>query len=133
VDPRADGQRVTAPHAKIQPVEDLHDLREVKFSNEGEGLWRRAWSQKLNGNLYPTHGLGPVAQCLNANRGDAFDFLVRLGMMSRFDVAALGHNTTPFLHRFAEVTKHGFSVRLRYAGDPDVAPPPLRRLLSERY
>ena len=41
----------------------LHDLREVKFSSEGEGLWRRAWAQKLNGNLYPTHGLGPVAQC----------------------------------------------------------------------
>ena len=34
----------------------LHDLRGVKFSSEGEGLWRRAWSQKLNGNLYPTHG-----------------------------------------------------------------------------
>jgi len=56
----------------------LHDLRGVKFSSEGEGLWRRAWSQKLNGNLYPTHGLGPVAQCLNINRGDAFDFLVSL-------------------------------------------------------
>jgi hypothetical protein len=56
----------------------LHDLRGVKFSNEGEGLWRRAWSQKLNGNLYPTHGLGPVAQCLNVNRGDAFDFLVSM-------------------------------------------------------
>jgi len=61
----------------------LHDLRDVKFSNEGEGLWRRAWSQKLNGNLYPTHGLGPVAQCLNVNRGDAFDFLVSLSSPTR--------------------------------------------------
>jgi predicted dehydrogenase len=56
----------------------LHDLRGVKFSGEGEGLWRRAWAQKLNGNLYPTHGLGPVAQCLNVNRGDAFDYLVSM-------------------------------------------------------
>jgi hypothetical protein len=56
----------------------LHDLREVKFSSEGEGLWRRAWAQKLNGNLYPTHGLGPVAQCMNINRGDAFDFVVSM-------------------------------------------------------
>jgi gamma-glutamyltranspeptidase/glutathione hydrolase len=64
---------------------------------------------------------------------NAFDFLVRLGMMSRFDVAALGLNTTPYLHRFAEVTKHGFWVRLKYAGDPDVSPPPLDRLLSEQY
>ncbi|HVP91223.1 MAG TPA: Gfo/Idh/MocA family oxidoreductase [Terriglobales bacterium] len=61
----------------------LHDLREVKFSKEGEGLWRRAWSQKLNGNLYPTHGLGPVAQCMNVNRGDAFDFLVSLSCPTR--------------------------------------------------
>ena len=61
----------------------LHDLREVKFSNGGEGLWRRAWSQKLNGNLYPTHGLGPVSQCLNINRGDAFDFLVSLSSPTR--------------------------------------------------
>jgi predicted dehydrogenase len=61
----------------------LHDLRGVKFSSEGEGLWRRAWSQRLNGNLYPTHGLGPVAQCLNVNRGDAFDFLVSVSSPTR--------------------------------------------------
>jgi predicted dehydrogenase len=61
----------------------LHDLREVKFSKDGEGLWRRAWAQKVNGNLYPTHGLGPVAQCLNVNRGDAFDFLVSMSSPSR--------------------------------------------------
>ncbi|MGD1009737.1 MAG: Gfo/Idh/MocA family oxidoreductase [Candidatus Aminicenantales bacterium] len=61
----------------------LHDLRGVKFSSEGEGLWRRAWSQRLNGNLYPTHGLGPVAQCLNINRGDAFDFLVSVSSPTR--------------------------------------------------
>lgn len=64
---------------------------------------------------------------------NAFDYLVRLGVMSRFDNAALGHNSVEYLHRFAETTKHGFWVRLRYAGDPDVAPPPLDRILSEEY
>jgi gamma-glutamyltranspeptidase/glutathione hydrolase len=64
---------------------------------------------------------------------NAFDYLVRLGMMSRFDNAALTHNSVAFLHRFAEVTKHGFWVRLRYAGDPDVAAPPLDELLSDAY
>jgi len=39
----------------------LHDLRSIKFADEGEGLWRRAWDSKINGNTYPTHGLGPVA------------------------------------------------------------------------
>jgi len=59
--------------------------------------------------------------------------LVRLGMMSQYDVAALGHNTVAYLHRFAEVTKHAFWTRLRWAGDPDVAPPPLSQLLSQDY
>ncbi len=53
--------------------------------------------------------------------------------MSRFDPAALGHNTANYLHTFAEVTKHAFWTRLRYAGDPDITPPPLDRLLSEEY
>ncbi|MDP2914978.1 MAG: Gfo/Idh/MocA family oxidoreductase [Candidatus Aminicenantes bacterium] len=61
----------------------LHDVREVKFGKDGEGLWRRAWAQKLNGNLYPTHGLGPVAQCMNINRGDGFDYLVSLSTPAR--------------------------------------------------
>lgn len=61
----------------------LHDLRDVKFSPTGEGLWRRAWSQKLNGNLYPTHGLGPVANCMDINRGDRFDYVVSMSGPSR--------------------------------------------------
>ena len=61
----------------------LHDLRSVKFSEEGEGLWRRAWAMKLDGNLYPTHGLGPVANCLDINRGDRFDHLVSMSGPSR--------------------------------------------------
>ena len=59
--------------------------------------------------------------------------LLRLGMMSEFDVAALGHNSVEFLHRYAEVTKHAFWTRLRWAGDPDVIPPPLEMLLSPEY
>jgi hypothetical protein len=61
----------------------LHDLREIKFSKTGEGLWRRAWSSKVNGNLYPTHGLGPVANCMDINRGDRFDYLVSMSGPSR--------------------------------------------------
>jgi predicted dehydrogenase len=61
----------------------LHDLRSVKFSSEGEGLWRRAHSMTRNGNLYPTHGLGPLAQCMNINRGDRFEYLVSMSSNSR--------------------------------------------------
>jgi predicted dehydrogenase len=61
----------------------LHDLRSIKFANEGEGLWRRAWATRLNGNLYPTHGLGPIANCLDINRGDRFETLVSMSGPSR--------------------------------------------------
>ena len=61
----------------------LHDLRGIKFSDNGEGLWRRAHAVKRNGNLYPTHGLGPVAQCMDVNRGDRFDYLVSMSSPSR--------------------------------------------------
>lgn len=61
----------------------LHDLRGIKFATEGEGLWRRAHSTMRNGNLYPTHGLGPVANYMNINRGDRFDYLVSMSGPSR--------------------------------------------------
>lgn len=61
----------------------LHDLRSVKHDMNGEGVWRRAHSMKRNGDLYPTHGLGPVAQCLDINRGNYFDFLVSFGTKTR--------------------------------------------------
>lgn len=60
----------------------LHDLRALKFSGEGEGLWRTAHSIRRNGNLYPTHGLGPVAQCMEINRGDRFSHLVSMSSRS---------------------------------------------------
>ena len=43
----------------------------------GEGAWRWKENQK-NGNLYPTHGLGPVAQAMNINRSDKFDYLTSM-------------------------------------------------------
>jgi len=61
----------------------LHDLRAVKHDMEGEGVWRRAHSMTTNGDLYPTHGLGPVAQCLDINRGNYFDNLVSFSTKSR--------------------------------------------------
>ena len=61
----------------------LHDLRGVKFSEGGEGLWRRNWAMTHDCNLYPTHGLGPIAQCMDINRGDAFDYLVSVSSNSR--------------------------------------------------
>ncbi len=63
----------------------------------------------------------------------AFPSLIRLGMMSRFDSENLQHNGVEYLHLFAEVTKHAFWCRLSYAGDPEITPPPLDKLLSDSY
>ncbi len=57
-----------------------HDLRAVKFNPgaefgpgaNGEAVWRTYHSIHRNGELYPTHGIGPVANWLDINRGNLF-------------------------------------------------------------
>ncbi len=61
----------------------IHDLRYIVNENRSEGLWRRDWHTKVDGNLYPTHGLGPVANYLEINRGDSFDYIVSMSSPSK--------------------------------------------------
>ena len=61
----------------------IHDLRRPLFSGQGEGKWRLKPTTEKNGNIYPTHGLGPVAQYMNINRGDRFDYLVSMSSPAR--------------------------------------------------
>lgn len=58
----------------------IHDLsKDWNFNKRAYAdMWRLKENIGHNGNLYPTHGLGPVAQCLNINRGDKFDHLVSM-------------------------------------------------------
>jgi len=64
-----------------------HDLRHVKFNNGktaygkgaefgvkgiSESKWRTNHSVKRNADVYPTHGLGPIAVMANVNRGNRF-------------------------------------------------------------
>ncbi|MBS1653634.1 MAG: Gfo/Idh/MocA family oxidoreductase [Bacteroidetes bacterium] len=58
----------------------LHDLsRDYLFNkNAYADMWRLKENIGRNGNLYPTHGLGPIAQLMNINRGDRFDHLVSM-------------------------------------------------------
>lgn len=62
-----------------------HDSRYASFGPNGEMLWR-AYRGQTDGNPYPTHAIGPVAQWININRGNKFEYLV--SMSSR----ALGMN-----------------------------------------
>jgi len=58
----------------------IHDLsKEYLFNKNGYAdMWRLKENIGRNGNLYPTHGLGPIAQCMNVNRGDKFEHLVSM-------------------------------------------------------
>ena len=75
-----------------------HDLRNIKF-NDGKSIggvgaefgakgyseahWRTQHSVDRNGDLYPTHGLGPVAHWLDINRGNRFLHLTSTATKSR--------------------------------------------------
>ncbi len=64
---------------------------------------------------------------------NGWNALLRIGIMTRWDLPAIGHNSVDYVHRFAEVTKRAYATRLVHAGDPDVSPPPLGRLLSAEF
>ena len=49
----------------------IHDLRFQMFEEErGTGSWRTFQYEPKRGNLYPTHGLGPVSQYMNLLRSE---------------------------------------------------------------
>ncbi len=57
----------------------LHDLRGYKLNPNGyQGMWRLLESIHRDGNLYPTHGIGPMAWCMDIHRGDALDYMVSM-------------------------------------------------------
>jgi predicted dehydrogenase len=54
----------------------IHDLLSGNFSKtKYYDMWRLKENFR-NGNLYPTHGLGPVAQVMDINRGDKMEWLI---------------------------------------------------------
>lgn len=55
----------------------IHNLLGLNFSKTDYWeMWRLRENASRSGNLYPTHGLGPVCQVMAINRGDKMDFMV---------------------------------------------------------
>lgn len=80
----------------------IHDLRELNFSKTGYADMWRLKENFRHGNLYPTHGLGPIAQCLNINRGDNMSHLVSMSS-SDFMMGAMAKEkaaSDPFYNQF---------------------------------
>ncbi|GGG81558.1 glycosyl hydrolase family 109 protein 2 [Parapedobacter pyrenivorans] len=88
----------------------IHDLLSLNFDKNGYAdMWRLKMNAKHNGNLYPMHGLGPIAQCLDINRGDKMDYLVSMStndfMMA--DTAAAKATEDPFFKPFVGKSYRG--------------------------
>ena len=81
----------------------IHDLLEGNFSKT---KYSEMWRLKENyrkGNLYPTHGLGPICQIMNINRGDKMEFLTSVAT-GDFQMAATANELSakdPFYNEFA--------------------------------
>ncbi len=75
-----------------------HDLRGIKFNNgnspansvvefgekaSSEAKWRTLEAVNRNGELYPTHGVGPVAKWFNINTGNRFKYLTSTATKAR--------------------------------------------------
>ena len=58
----------------------IHNLNEeiIWSKNRFVDMWQLKHIIRRKGNLYPTHGLGPLCQVMNINRGDRMDYLVSL-------------------------------------------------------
>ncbi len=87
----------------------LHDLLQSNFSKETYyDMWRLKENFR-NGSLYPTHGLGPICQVMDINRGDKMDYLVSVSS-NDFMMGATAKklaSTDEFYKPFAEKTYRG--------------------------
>lgn len=81
----------------------IHNLLGLNFDKNGYAeMWRLKENQHRNGNLYPTHGLGPICQIMDINRGDQMDYLVSMSS-NDFQMAAQAKElaaTDPFFTEF---------------------------------
>lgn len=88
----------------------IHNLMALNFGKEAySNMWRLKQNATRNGNLYPMHGLGPIAQIMNINRGDRFDYLVSV-QSNDFQMAERANELAakdPFFAPFAGKTYRG--------------------------
>ena len=76
------------------------------------------------------HGLD-VHKCSSWTQGPVF--LQQLTLLEGFDLAAMGHNSTDYLHTLIECAKLAFADREAHYGDPKFDDVPFDRLLSTAY
>lgn len=65
--------------------------------------------------------------------GQGIAALQILNLIEPFDLAAMGHNSTDYLHHLIEAKKIAYEDRARFYGDMNFAEIPLRSLISKEY
>jgi len=84
----------------------IHNLFAWKFNkvNGYADMWRLKYSTNHNGNPYPTHGLGPVAQIMGINRGDRMEYLTSTSTnqvgMSLYAKNTFGEDSAEYLQPY---------------------------------
>jgi gamma-glutamyltranspeptidase/glutathione hydrolase len=56
-----------------------------------------------------------------------------LNILEGFDLAALGHNSAPYIHHVTEAMRRAYLDRARFLADPSYADVPVERLTSKEY
>jgi len=94
-----------------------HDLREIFFNKGefgpqteiGESQWRTRYNVDRDGDIYPTHGIGPIMNCININKGNRFTSLVSIsskarGLSAYLDKVSPGNKNARLNYKNGDVT-----------------------------
>jgi len=88
----------------------IHQLIRPKFARDRHpDMWRFRENATRNGNLYPMHGLGSIAQAMNINFGDQMKYMVSVSsadFMMQKKARELA-DTDPFFEDYAEYEFRG--------------------------
>ena len=78
------GEVIRAQGAYIHNLDDFWDYywKNPNGSDPGKLGWRMKYNMENRGDVYATHGLGPVAQALDIHRGDRMTTLVAMDTKS---------------------------------------------------
>ena len=76
------GEVIRAAGAYIHTLEPFWDIYWKNPTEEERLGWRLHYNRHSRGDVYATHGLGPVAQVMNIHRGDRIRTLVAMDTKS---------------------------------------------------
>jgi len=68
-----------------------------------------------------------------APNSNGFQILETLNILESYNLADMGHNSTPYLHHLIEAVKLAVTDRIAYCGDPDVVDIPISEIIGQAY